>query len=185
MKQFIALIALFCVFCISSTAETIIDWSQYTDEEVESIIDEAYAELDRRIDGGYGSTIIEDDNNASGIGDLVVTALSENKSIVNYSTIDSVTVNANHGTTKSGDYIALVYMTYSEDKGPRYDGSFLISISDDIGRIIEKDFPEINELCIFWNLPIYDSSAKASLSRIDGKMEFEEMYWPKVLSEAR
>lgn len=185
MKKLLSLIAILFLVGSISIADTIIDWSQYSDEEVEAIIDEAYEELDRRMDGGYAASVIEDQNNASGMDGQIKADLEKDNTISNYAVIDSITVNANYGTTKSDDYIALINMTYTGDKGPKIDGSFLLTMSDSIGKIIEENYPSINELTVFWELPTYDSSAKASFELKDGRMASTDMLWPKVISNAR
>lgn len=185
MKKILSLIAILLLIGSIAIADTIIDWSQYSDEELETIIDEAYEELDRRIDGGYAASLIKEEEGVSELAERIKADLEKKGTIVDYATIDDITVNPNYGTTRSGDYIALVYMTYSDDRGPKTDGSFLISMSDSIGRIIGENYPSVNILTVFWELPIYDSNAKASFELKDGRMAFTDMFWPKVLSNAR
>lgn len=185
MKKMLSLIAILLLVGTIAIADTIIDWSLYSDEELEAIIDEAYEELDKRIDGGYVASLIEDDEGGSVLGENIKADLEKKRSIVDYATIDNVDVNANFGTAKSGDYVALVYMTYAGNRDPKTDGSFLISMSDSIGRIVGENYPSINELTVFWELPTYNSNAKASFELRDGRMGLTNMYWPKVLNDAR
>lgn len=112
----------------------------------------------------------------------ILKALQEESSITSKATVDSVILNPNEGTPETTDYIALVNMTYTGDYGPKLDASMLLNTSGKVSSIIEEAYPDVSEMAIFWTLPKYDGDAKASFVLKNGKLVFEDMLWPVVLS---
>lgn len=65
MKRFFLLIMVFLLIGSIAIADTIIDWSQYSDDEIDAIIDEAYEELNRRMDGGFFTSLVKDQKSST------------------------------------------------------------------------------------------------------------------------
>lgn len=92
-----------------------------------------------------------------------------------YTKIDSVVVNENLGTDNDGDYIALVYLTWSQKNSGKTSKEMLDLYSSDMAARMYDDIPEIQELAIFWTVPnLNDGSAKISFERSDNGMKYTD-----------
>lgn len=105
-------------------------------------------------------------------------------SILHGAQLDSVTVNPNYGTDESGDYIVLVYMTYDQYNSPAADVNTVVQVSCTVADAVTRSSPGAVELCVFWELPGYDSQGKIQFL-IDGDdYQYGDAMLPKVLADA-
>lgn len=82
-----------------------------------------------------------------------------------YTTIDSITINDDAGTTTPDDYIALVNLTWSQKNSQETTEKMLDMYSQDMAARIYKDSSNVQEICIFWSIPYLNASAKWSFER--------------------
>ena len=82
-----------------------------------------------------------------------------------YTTIDSITINNDAGTDTPDDYIALVNLTWSQKNSQETTEKMLDMYSQDMAARIYKDSSNVQEICIFWNVPYLNASAKWSFER--------------------
>ena len=82
-----------------------------------------------------------------------------------YTTIDGITINDDAGTTAPDDYIALVNLTWSQKNSQETTEKMLDMYSQDMAARIYKDSSNVQEICIFWNVPYLNASAKWSFER--------------------
>ena len=94
-----------------------------------------------------------------------------------YTTIDSITINDDAGTTAPDDYIALVNLTWSQKNSQETTEKMLDMYSQDMAARIYKDSPKIQEICIFWSIPYLNASAKWSFERgSDGMYKTDQIF---------
>lgn len=72
--------------------------------------------------------------------------------------VSDITINKNLGTDDSGDYIALVTLTWNVKNKPDLTKKMLAMYSEDYAARIGSDIPKVSELCIFWIVPYYSDS---------------------------
>ena len=72
--------------------------------------------------------------------------------------VSDITINENLGTDKSGDYIALVTLTWNVENNPDLTKKMLAMYSEDCAARVSSDIPRVSELCIFWIIPYYSDS---------------------------
>jgi len=72
--------------------------------------------------------------------------------------VSDITINENLGTDDSGDYIALVTLTWNVKNKPDLTKKMLAMYSEDYAARIGSDIPKVSELCIFWIVPYYSDS---------------------------
>ncbi len=90
-----------------------------------------------------------------------------------YTTLDKITVNPNLGTDKEDDYIALVYLTWSQMNKGDTSKKMLDMYSSDMAVHVYEDLPEIQELAVFWTVPyLNNGSAKISFERKSNGMAY-------------
>ena len=89
-----------------------------------------------------------------------------------YTTIDGITINDDAGTTAPDDYIALVNLTWSQKNSQETTEKMLDMYSQDMAARIYKDSSNVQEICIFWNVPYLNASAKWSFERGSNGMYF-------------
>lgn len=82
-----------------------------------------------------------------------------------YTTIDSITINDDAGTTAPDNYIALVNLTWSQKNSQETTEKMLDMYSQDMAARIYKDSSNVQEICIFWSIPYLNASAKWSFER--------------------
>ena len=105
-------------------------------------------------------------------------------SILHGAQFDSVTVNPNYGTDESGDYIVLVYMTYDQYNSPAADAGTVVQVSNTVADAVTRNCPGAVELCVFWELPGYDSQGKIQFL-IDGKdYQYGDAMLPTAMADA-
>lgn len=94
-----------------------------------------------------------------------------------YTTIDSITINDDAGTTAPDDYIALVNLTWSQKNSQETTEKMLDMYSQDMAARIYKDSSKVQEICIFWNVPYLNASAKWSFERgSDGMYKTDQIF---------
>ncbi len=94
-----------------------------------------------------------------------------------YTTIDSITINDDAGTDTPDDYIALVNLTWSQKNSQETTEKMLDMYSQDMAARIYKDSPKVQEICIFWNVPYLNASAKWSFERgSDGMYKTDQIF---------
>ena len=105
-------------------------------------------------------------------------------SILHGAQFNSVTVNPNYGTDESGDYIVLVYMTYDQYNSPAADAGTVVQVSNTVADAVTRSCPGAVELCVFWELPGYDSQGKIQFL-IDGKdYQYGDAMLPTAMADA-
>lgn len=88
-------------------------------------------------------------------------------------TISSVTVNENYGTDEDGDYVLLVYVTWSQKNPQDLTKTVLSMYSEDYAARVGTDINNVSEFTVFWTVPYYsetDTAVKYSYERRDGGM---------------
>lgn len=94
-----------------------------------------------------------------------------------YTTIDSITINDDAGTTTPDDYIALVNLTWSQKNSQETTEKMLDMYSQDMAARIYKDSSSVQEICIFWTIPYLNASAKWSFERgSDGMYKTDQIF---------
>ena len=94
-----------------------------------------------------------------------------------YTTIDSITINNDAGTDTPDDYIALVNLTWSQKNSQETTEKMLDMYSQDMASRIYKDSSNVQEICIFWNVPYLNASAKWSFERgSDGMYKTDQIF---------
>lgn len=94
-----------------------------------------------------------------------------------YTTVDSITINDDAGTDTPDDYIALVNLTWSQKNSQETTEKMLDMYSQDMAARIYKDSSNVQEICIFWNVPYLNASAKWSFERgSDGMYKTDEIF---------
>lgn len=97
--------------------------------------------------------------------DYIQALLRSYVSDYDYTTIDSITINDDAGTDTPDDYIALVNLTWSQKNSQETTEKMLDMYSQDMAARIYKDSSNVQEICIFWNVPYLNASAKWSFER--------------------
>ena len=109
--------------------------------------------------------------------DYIQTNLRTYVSDYDYTTIDSITINDDAGTDTPDDYIALVNLTWSQKNSKETTEKMLDMYSQDMAARIYKDSPKVQEICIFWNVPYLNASAKWSFERgSDGMYKTDQIF---------
>lgn len=67
--------------------------------------------------------------------------------------IDSITINDDLGTDIDGDYVALVNLTWNVKNSQELSEKMLRMYSDDLAASLATDYPDVQELCVFWKVP--------------------------------
>lgn len=99
-----------------------------------------------------------------------------------FTTIDKITLNEDLGTDEEGDYVALVYLTWSQKNGGKLSQKVLDMYSSDMAAKMYDDLPEIQELAVFWTVPYLDGNAKISFERKDNGMAYTDKVFDKSFS---
>mgnify|MGYP002627246387 CR=1 FL=1 len=85
-------------------------------------------------------------------------------------TIDRITINEDYGTDLDDDYVALVYLTWTQKNSGDLSKTMLTMYSDDLAAWAADNCPDVQELAVFWTVPYLDADAKRSYERRDGGM---------------
>lgn len=94
--------------------------------------------------------------------------------------IDRITINDDLGTEADGDYIALVYLTWSQKNTGKTSKKMLEMYSSDLAATLGEQNSSVNEIAIFWAVPYLNDTAKCSYQRNgDGFVEMD-MAWGKA-----
>lgn len=140
-----------------------------------------FAEEDKQISDEEIEKIADDIDSASDetekVRKQVQKYIDDNYS---YTTIDKVNVNANLGTGADGDYVALVYLTWSQKNGGKLSQEMLDMYSSDMAARMYDDLPEIQELAVFWTVPyLNNGTAKLSFERKNNGMAYSDKLFDK------
>lgn len=97
-----------------------------------------------------------------------------------FTSIDSIDVNPNLGTEATGDYIALVHLTWDQKNSGKTSRDMLDMYSQDMAVRIYSDLPEIQELAVFWTVPyLNNGTAKMSFERTSNGMRITDSIFDK------
>lgn len=100
-----------------------------------------------------------------------------------YSDISRITINENLGTDAEGDYIALVYITWTQKNSGKTSKEVLKLYSDDLAATIAQECDDIQEIAIFWTVPyLNNANAKCSYERKNGGMYEMDMLWDNAFN---
>lgn len=92
--------------------------------------------------------------------------------------IDRITINEDAGTSASGDYIALVYLTWNVKNSGKTSKDMLQTYSSDLAATVGNECPSVNEIAIFWTVPyLNNASAKCAYERRSGGMYASDTMW--------
>ena len=79
--------------------------------------------------------------------------------------IDDITINDDLGTDQEGDYVALVYLTWTQKNNGELSEAMLTMYSDDLAAWAAENCESVQEIAIFWTVPYLDANAKRSYER--------------------
>ena len=131
-----------------------------------------------------GAGLLADMQAVKNLAPAVEAQIQKYASILHGAHFDSVTVNPNYGTDESGDYIVLVYMTYDQYNSPAADAGTVVQVSNTVADAVTRSCPGAVELCVFWELPGYDSQGKIQFL-IDGKdYQYGDAMLPTAMADA-
>lgn len=175
MKRLMAMV-LVLMLCAGAMAESGIDWSQYSDESLKAIIDEmadtlieAREEQDRRAFAADKARAVE-------LKDLVTGPIYDLTGVYKSCLLDDVTINENMGTYEPGDFVALIYMTYSIKTNN--DRNMIMDFSETMANGIYKACPDINDICFFWTFPEYNANGKVAYVVEDATVKLDNEMLP-------
>ncbi len=97
-----------------------------------------------------------------------------------YTDIDDIVINENLGTeSDDSDYVALVYLTWTQKNGPDLTKKMMAMYSEDFAARIGESLPTVTDFAVFWTIPYYsenDISIKYSYERRgEGMYQTDEM----------
>lgn len=92
-------------------------------------------------------------------------------------TLDRISINEDLGTAATGDYVAMVYLTWDVKNNGKNTHDMLKMHSTDMSVRVQVDLPEIQELVIFWSIPYLNSDAKISYVRTEKGMQLSDDYY--------
>lgn len=82
--------------------------------------------------------------------------------------IDSITVNDDAGTDKKDDYIFLTNLTWNVQNSGKTSKEMLELYSDSLAATLAKGCKNVNEICLFWEVPYLGGNAKLAYEVRDG-----------------
>ena len=95
-----------------------------------------------------------------------------------YTDVDRITINENLGSDAQDDYIALVYVTWTQKNSGKTSKEVLKMYSDDLAATIAENCENVQELAVFWTVPyLNDANAKCAYERKNGGMYEMDMMW--------
>ena len=83
--------------------------------------------------------------------------------IKSFGTLDHTTINADAGEGEG--YIMLVYCSFDQKNKAETAKSTISTFAQDMAARVGQDLPDVNELCIFWEVPYLNSNAKTQFER--------------------
>lgn len=193
MKRILVFV-LALMLCSGALADTGIDWTQYPDDELQSMIDdltemlnEAQAEIERRTetseatDDDFIEGMIADQKQTSEVKEKILEAFEYYQKMILFQ-VDRVEVNPNYGTTVNGDFIASIYMTYDKKTDKTSDYDMIVKCATNVATVITHGAKEVCEMVVYVDLPAYDSSAKIQqFVNEKGRLEYGDAMFPKVM----
>lgn len=100
-----------------------------------------------------------------------------------YSDIGHITINEDLGTDAEGDYIALVYITWTQKNSGKTSKEMLKLYSDDLASTVAQECENVQEIAIFWTVPyLNNANAKCSYERRNGAMYEMDMLWDNAFT---
>lgn len=89
-----------------------------------------------------------------------------------YTTVDRFSINPNYGTEDDdSDYVALVYLTWSQKNSRDTTQEVLSMYSEDFAARVGANVPLVSEFAVFWTVPYHDESQTAMKFTYDRKDE--------------
>lgn len=103
----------------------------------------------------------------------------------NNTTVDKITLNDNLGTDAEGDFVALIYLTWSVKNKADTTKKVIAMYSEDFAARIGTSVPEVTDTAMFWTIPYFQESgsvAKYSYERhSSGGMYKTDETWDAVV----
>jgi len=96
--------------------------------------------------------------------------------------IDYIDVNEDLGAKKKGDYISLIHLIWSGVANETTKEN-ITTFSNDIAARMHKDFPQIQEVTVFWEAKTSGDKAKMAFVRKKKGMYINDEYWDLVFNE--
>ena len=91
--------------------------------------------------------------------------------------IDSITINEDSGTEETGNYIALVYLTWNVSNSAKTSKEMLEMYSEDLAAIVAEGCSNVQEIAVFWTVPYLNGSAKCAYERKGDGMYLSDTSW--------
>lgn len=127
------------------------------------------------------SVLLPDDENTS--PETIIEQVIRDRISAEYThtDIDRITINEDLGTDVEGDYVVLVYLTWTQKNNGKLSKEVLKLYSDDLAAATAKECASVQELAIFWTVPyLNNANAKCSYERKNGGMYEMDMMWDNV-----
>ena len=100
-----------------------------------------------------------------------------------YSDIDRITINEDLGTDVESDYIALVYITWTQQNSGETSKEVLKLYSDDLAATVAQKCDNVQEIAVFWTVPyLNNAKAKCSYEQKNGNMYEMDMMWDNAFN---
>lgn len=100
-----------------------------------------------------------------------------------FTDIDRITINEDLGTELPGDYVALIYVTWTQSNSGKTSKEVLKLYSDDLAATLADTCPNVQELAVFWTVPyLENASAKCSYERRNDGMYEMDMMWDNAFN---
>ena len=96
--------------------------------------------------------------------------------------IDYISVNDDLGTKKKGDYISLIHLIWSGVANETAKKN-ITKYSNDIAARMYGDFPQMQEVAVFWDVEISGDKAKMAFVRKKNGMYLDNEYWDLAFNE--
>lgn len=95
-----------------------------------------------------------------------------------YTQVEKITINEDLGTDKKGDYVALVYLTWTQENSTDTSKEVLKMYSSDLAATVGKETDSVQEIAIFWTVPYHGSAtSKCAYERKNGNMYEMDTMW--------
>ena len=94
-----------------------------------------------------------------------------------FTDIDSITINDHQGDGHTGEYIALVRLTWNQQNKADTTKTMLTMYSDDLASIVYENEPLVSEIAVFWEVPYLNSNGKRAYVRNTNGMVVSDESW--------
>lgn len=88
---------------------------------------------------------------------LEVTVRQYLENELGWSELDYITINPDYGTADPEDYIVLIHIVFT---GGEENRALIQPLSDSLATYLSENYPDVQELCIFWERPSDKSVAE-------------------------